>query len=280
MEDTLEVYADGACRTNPGPGGIGFRFVYPDENGEEKTIDLSPAGYREASIGEMELQACIVALEEAQDLSLHFPVHKIVLYSDATYVVNGIAPAQTSWINSGWYTSDGTPVSNVELWKKLTKAITQARANGVRVDLKWPSSKRHNRHVRAADRLAKASARNPLNPPLSVRSTGRRLSPIRTERGNVTIRNQRTTIHVISCDPMNEQGLWRLRYEIVSRSSPDRWRPDTIYSSELLKDRHCYRVKLGRNKRGHAQIEKTYREVDCPKKAGSGRKKAGSPDTP
>jgi ribonuclease HI len=273
VEDTLEIFTDGSCRPNHGPSGIGIRFVYPDEDGDEKTEDLAPTGYQRASIDEMELQAVIVALDEAQNLILPFRLRKILSYTDSLYVVNGIGPAQTSWPRDDWYTSKGTPVENVPLWKKLTKAIERARANGVRVEIHYPPD-RHKRHARAAHRRAKISAQSPYNPPLSVSSTGRRLSPIKTARGNVTIRDQMTTIHVISCDARGPQGLWKLRYEVISRGSPDRLKPDFAWSKEVLRNRHCYRVRLGRNpERGYPEIRKIYREVDCPKKPGAKKSK-------
>lgn len=263
MDGVLEAYTDGACIPNPRRGGVGIRFVYADETGKERTEDISPPGFRRATNNEMELPACIIALEEARKLTVPFRVSKIVIYTDSLYLVDNLPSARGTWPRNGWFRRDGSPVLNVELWKKLTKRI---RGAGVRVELKWVKGHFKNQHNRTADRLARESARNAINPPLLIVSVGRKLSQGPEKRGSVAVRGQRVTIRVITCQWLREQKLWKLKYEVISRASPDRGRVDTVFTRELLKDRHCHHVRLAKEK-GYPEVVKVYREVECPKKS-------------
>jgi len=190
-------------------------------------------------------------------------VSKIVIYTDSLYVVDNLPSAMGIWPRNGWFTREGSPVLNVELWKKLTKRISGA---GVRVELKWVKGHFKNEHNMAADKLARESARNAINPPLSVVSVGRKLSQASEKRGSVSVRAQRVTIRVITCQWLRQQKLWKLEYEVISRASPDRGHIDRVFTKELLKDRHCYHVRLVKEK-GYPEVVKVYREVECPKKS-------------
>ncbi|RNC81272.1 MAG: ribonuclease HI [Phycisphaera sp.] len=106
---TVQLYTDGACSGNPGPGGWGFILRHPSSG---KEIERAGA---EASTtnNRMELMAVI------EGLSLLSRPSVVELYSDSQYVLKGLKEWLHSWKRRGWKTADKKPVKNVELWKKL-----------------------------------------------------------------------------------------------------------------------------------------------------------------
>lgn len=113
----VNIYTDGACSGNPGPGGYGAVLVYIDSDGVKHEKEFS-AGYKHVTNNQMELLAVIVAVE-----ALKKPCN-ITLTSDSKYVVEAFSKKWIDgWIKRGWKTSDKKPVKNVELWQKLLKAL-------------------------------------------------------------------------------------------------------------------------------------------------------------
>ena len=112
----VNIYTDGACSGNPGPGGYGTVLVYIDTNGVKHEKELSE-GFNNVTNNQMELMAVIVGLE-----SLKKPCD-VTLYSDSKYVVEAFNSNWIDgWIKKGWKTSDKKPVKNLELWQRLLKA--------------------------------------------------------------------------------------------------------------------------------------------------------------
>ena len=109
--DTVEIFTDGACSGNPGPGGWGVLLRY---NGREKELF---GGERHTTNNRMEMMAAITALE-----SLKRPV-KAVLSTDSSYLKNGITKWLPGWKAKNWRTADNKPVKNVDLWQRLEKAL-------------------------------------------------------------------------------------------------------------------------------------------------------------
>ena len=103
----INIYTDGACKGNPGPGGWGALIVLEDEQ-----IELS-GGKKETTNNQMELMAVIKSLE-------HFD-NKIdaIIYTDSKYVMDGITNYIKRWKINGWKTASKKPVKNSELWKSL-----------------------------------------------------------------------------------------------------------------------------------------------------------------
>ena len=110
---TIEVYTDGACRGNPGPGGWGALLRY---NGTEKEIW---GGEADTTNNRMELTAAIRALE-----ALNQPCD-VDLYTDSTYVRDGITRWLANWKRRGWRTANKKPVKNQDLWQKLDAAAAR-----------------------------------------------------------------------------------------------------------------------------------------------------------
>lgn len=136
MEE-VEVFTDGACRGNPGPGGWGVLLRC---RGHEKTLR---GGEPQTTNNRMELTAAIRALE-----SLKRPC-RVVLTTDSQYVRKGITEWMANWKRRGWKTADRKPVKNVDLWRRLD----EARA---RHEVQWHWVRGHAGHPEneLADRLA------------------------------------------------------------------------------------------------------------------------------
>ena len=107
MTKTVEIYTDGACRGNPGPGGWGVVLI---AGNHRKTMH---GGERDTTNNRMELTAAIEALQ-----SLEAPC-EIDLYTDSTYLRQGVTRWIRGWRDSGWRRKDGEPVKNVDLWQRL-----------------------------------------------------------------------------------------------------------------------------------------------------------------
>jgi ribonuclease HI len=137
-ERVVEIYTDGACSGNPGPGGWGAVLRYGAVEKELHGGDPGPT-----TNNRMELMAPIRALE-----SLTRPV-AVRIYTDSTYVRNGIQSWLPRWKANGWTTAAKTPVKNADLWRRLDAAAARHR-------VEWHWVKGHAGHPEneRADRLA------------------------------------------------------------------------------------------------------------------------------
>jgi ribonuclease HI len=134
----IEIWTDGACSGNPGPGGWGALIR---ENG--KTRELK-GGEAETTNNRMELLAAISALESLP------PGATADLYTDSQYLRDGITKWMHGWKKNGWRTSDKKPVKNQELWQWLEKAASAHNVN-------WHWLRGHTGHAEneRADELAR-----------------------------------------------------------------------------------------------------------------------------
>ena len=112
MNDPIEIFTDGACRGNPGPGGWGAVLRW---GGREKLLS---GGSSDTTNNRMELTAAIEALE-----ALRRPC-RIRLSTDSTYLRNGITRWIPAWKRRDWKTADRKPVKNVDLWRRLERAAS------------------------------------------------------------------------------------------------------------------------------------------------------------
>lgn len=114
----VNIYTDGAARGNPnGPGGYGTILSYVDSKGQEHIREIS-AGYEKTTNNRMELMAVIAGME-----ALKKPCN-VTLYSDSQYVIKAFNEHWIDgWMKKGWKRGKNEPVKNVDLWKRLLKAI-------------------------------------------------------------------------------------------------------------------------------------------------------------
>ncbi len=133
-----EIYTDGACSGNPGPGGWGVLLRW---RGTERELS---GGVAETTNNRMELMAAIAAIESLKRDS------RVRLYTDSTYVRDGITRWILDWKKNGWQTAAKKPVKNAELWRRLDAALAPH-------EVEWHWVKGHAGHPEneRADALAR-----------------------------------------------------------------------------------------------------------------------------
>ena len=138
----VEIFTDGACSGNPGPGGWGAILRY---GGVEKELN---GGELATTNNRMELMAAIMAIEAVKRPC------EIHLHTDSEYLRQGITTWIHSWKARGWKTADKKPVKNVDLWQRLERAIETH-------DVHWHWVKGHSGHAEneRADELARLAIR-------------------------------------------------------------------------------------------------------------------------
>ena len=134
----VDIWTDGACSGNPGPGGWGVILVAGEHRKELF------GGEAETTNNRMELMAAISALE-----ALKKPCD-ITLYIDSQYVRQGITQWIHGWKKNGWKTADKKPVKNAELWQRL-----EAAASRHRIDWRWVKGHAGDPMNERADELAR-----------------------------------------------------------------------------------------------------------------------------
>jgi len=118
--ELVEIWTDGGCKPNPGPGGWGAVLRF---RGVERALS---GGASETTNNRMELTAAAAALE-----ALKRPC-TVVVHTDSQYVRDGITRWHTGWVRRNWRNAAGDPVKNMDLWRRLLDA-----AKPHRVDWKW-----------------------------------------------------------------------------------------------------------------------------------------------
>ena len=142
--DVVEIFTDGACSGNPGPGGWGAVLCYDEVAKEISGGDPSTTNNR------MEMMAAIAALE-----GLKRPA-RVRLHTDSTYLKDGITKWIHAWKARGWKTAAKKPVKNQDLWRRLEAALE-------RHEVTWLWVKAHAGHPEneRADALARAAIEGP-----------------------------------------------------------------------------------------------------------------------
>lgn len=258
-EDALNIFTDGSMYSGPRTGGIGIRFVTVDDNGNEKIHDLELPGYKGATNNQMELHACVVALREAQKVFDLSTFTKIIIFSDSRYVVDNYKNALFYWPTNRWKNRDGRPIENSKIWKELTKEL---RKPNRRIEFEWVKGHSKNIHNRAADKLAKKSAKNATNKPLAQTSIRRKTTIEFTKVGSVEMKGQRLKIRVITTEYLRDQKLYKYRYEVLSKTSRYKGNVDLIFSPIAIRDGHCYTVTVNKNTK-NPRLSQIIEEFDC-----------------
>jgi ribonuclease HI len=139
----IEVYTDGSCLGNPGTGGWAFQIF-------NKGTIINHFGYQlDTTNNQMELTAAIKALEFLQKES------EIILFTDSTYVRNGITSWIVNWKKNNWKNSQRKDVKNKILWEKLDVLNSQKN-----ITWKWVKAHDINEHNNKVDLLAREAAEN------------------------------------------------------------------------------------------------------------------------
>ena len=139
MTDTVEIWTDGACSGNPGPGGWGALLVWGDH---EKELS---GGEADTTNNRMEMRAAIEALDALTRRS------KVILHTDSTYLKDGLTKWISGWKRNGWKTAAKKPVKNQDLWQALDTAASRHD-----IDWRWVKGHAGNEGNERADALARA----------------------------------------------------------------------------------------------------------------------------
>lgn len=137
MTQSVEIFSDGACKGNPGPGGWGVLLRYGKH---EKQLY---GGERETTNNRMELMAVIEGLQRLKRSS------RVRVVTDSQYVKNGITQWIHNWKRNGWKTSARQPVKNADLWQLLDREVAKHQ-----VEWKWVKGHAGHPENELADRLA------------------------------------------------------------------------------------------------------------------------------
>tara|TARA_B100000459_G_scaffold142638_1_gene103445 strand:+ start:572 stop:1015 length:444 start_codon:yes stop_codon:yes gene_type:complete len=136
----VEIFTDGACSGNPGPGGWGAILRFKDQ---EKELS---GGAQETTNNRMELQAAIEGLR-----ALKRPM-RVAIHTDSTYVKDGITKWIVNWKWNGWKTAAKKPVKNIDLWQALDDVMS-----GHHVEWHWVKGHAGHPENERADALARAA---------------------------------------------------------------------------------------------------------------------------
>lgn len=145
----VEIYTDGACKGNPGPGGWG---VLLKSGATEKELF---GGERETTNNRMELMAVIMALE-----ALKRPCH-VFLHADSQYVLKGMTEWLAGWKVKGWKTAAKQPVKNVDLWQRLDALVA---SSGHKIEWRWVKGHNGDPGNERADDLANRGVEQAMRP--------------------------------------------------------------------------------------------------------------------
>ncbi len=135
----VQIYTDGACKGNPGPGGWGALMIYGEHRKEIFGGESLTTNNR------MEMTAVIEALRALKNSS------EVVLHTDSTYVMQGMTQWIHAWIARGWKTADKKPVKNADLWQ-----LMQAQVQRHKVQWRWVKGHAGDPGNERADQLANA----------------------------------------------------------------------------------------------------------------------------
>ena len=139
----VEIYTDGGCEPNPGPGGFGVVLLHP-----KKRAEIS-GGFRKTTNNRMEIYAAIAGLEVLKQRC------KVTVYSDSQYVVRAMMEGWVAgWKKRDWWRTNTERPENVDLWKRLDELCQKHE-----VEFRWVRGHAGNRENECCDRLCMAALR-------------------------------------------------------------------------------------------------------------------------
>ena len=242
-EYALNVFTDGSSYPKKQrAAGVGVCLVWVNESGHEEFEEYSPPGWQNATIDEMEIEACIVGLKEANKFlkdKVHF--QRVLIFTDSIYVYDNFSRAMYIWPTRKWLGSNGMPVENIDQWKRLMREV---RKCPIKVNIEWVKGHKDSKYNRAADKLAKQSAAMPINKPLSHSTTTKKWSDRSTSRGCVPILGQKVKIRIISREFKKYANTYEYRYEVIDPKDKSFKDLDFVYCDEYISRNKCLQVRF------------------------------------
>ena len=260
-EYALNVFTDGSSYPKKKrAAGIGICIVWVNESGDEEFEEYSPPGWQNATIDEMEIEACTVGLQEANRfLKNRNNFKRVLVFSDSRYVVDNFFKAMHVWPKKRWIGANGMPVENIELWKRLRKEINRCPIN---VNIEWVKAHKRNKYNRAADKLAKQSAALPFNKPFSFSETTKKWSGRSTKRGCVQVTGQEIKIRIISREYKTKAKIYEYRYEAIDPDDRSYKDLDFVFYDEYLSRNKCFQVRFNSDQKRPLIID-VIEELEC-----------------
>lgn len=257
MSGYLSIYTDGSSAPNPRKGGVGMRFIFPDD----EIKDFTPYGYIGATNNMMELQAPILALKEVLKLNDLKGSQSIVIYTDSQYVVSNYKTAMFTWSKMKWLKSNGEPVANTEQWKELLRLMRKI-GQTFRVYIDFEKVKGHSgdEHNEVVDKLAKLSRKGVLKGSLSNVNVRRKSTNKTTIRGSVIGEGQRIRIKIVSSEWVKSHKEYKYRFEVLSKKSKYFGNMDFIWYKDNMRAGHIFDVIL-MDKLDYCRVKKIIKEV-------------------
>lgn len=155
---TYNIFTDGSCLKNPGPGGYAF-IAFNEESAKKPFLKVS-GGKPETTNNEMELTAVVRALDHIIEYIAKIRsnvIHTVYIHTDSAYIVNSVNNNWVDfWKKNNWYTKGGTPVKNRELWERLTRQLQNRKIHVRFVKVKGHSGVENNEMV---DKAAVAASK-------------------------------------------------------------------------------------------------------------------------
>lgn len=142
MSKKIQIYTDGACSGNPGPGGWGAILRFG------KTERELSGGERQTTNNRMEMMAAIASLQALKETC------QVDLYTDSKYLLQGVTEWMQGWKQRGWKTASKQPVKNVDLWQQLDDLLSEQDH-----EVEWHWVRGHSGHPEneRADQLARSA---------------------------------------------------------------------------------------------------------------------------
>jgi ribonuclease HI len=263
-EESLEIYIDGSVSNKN--GGVGIRILTIDSDGNEVFHDLQSTGYVNAKSSQMEIVACVYALEEAVRLQLIRAKKRATIFTDSKYLAENYKETMFHWVGNRWLMKSGRPAPDAREWKDLVKQIRMYNKLKIYVEIKWIKGHDQNQHNQAVHQMAKNASRVPIsllpknNKILSAVQPKQLVASNKTEIGSVKMEMQKISIKILDCEYLSFHNLWSYKYLVVSKNSSYYGLVDKIFSKISLDVGRVYYVRFNLNT-NNPRIEKLYREV-------------------
>jgi ribonuclease HI len=262
--ESLIIYTDGSASSS-NIGGVGIRIISIDSNGDEVINDGYSAGYRNVTSGQIEIIACIAALEEATRSKLTLSVNNVLILTDSKYVSENYKNAIFDWSRNKWRRKTGRPVPDAHLWKELVSILQKYNKYHIFVEIGWVKGHEKNEHNKAVDKMARKASKLPIERmpkygPITMFEPRKVISSQKMELGCVKMDGQKISIKILSTELLKPQNIWRYQYQVVSMGSLYHGFVDQIFSSISFDTNKSYFVKFN-NITENPRIEKRYHEL-------------------
>jgi len=257
-EEAINIYTDGSSYQKPRRGGFGILIITVNDNGDEVLEEIELPGFKSSTNNEMELYAVVQALEEGYIHPKLSDYKRICIYSDSKYVTDNYERAIFNWSRNKWLNRYGKPILNAELWKRFVKLYKEKPCQ---IKIQWVKGHSKNKKNKIVDGIAKRSAKNAINDPLSHVEVRRKSTKKKVELGSVKMEGQDIKVRIITSEFLNTQKLSKYKYQVISKKSKYFDNVDVIYGKEIMRAGHHYKITVNDDNR-NPRVIKVIKELE------------------